>query len=113
MVRVGGVLSAGSPVWFFLGAPLLPGIPASFSTDGRAGVLTFYALQLIGVVCAAWHAPLFLPSNVLQVFLYIMVVMRLSVIMAWIGNGSGSTLAASVAGLVTRARLGTAPVEVR
>lgn len=62
------------------------------------------AALLIGVVWAAWHAPLFLTqiwdtprSNVSQVFLYVLVVIGLSIIMAWVRNGSGSILAAVVA----------------
>lgn len=62
------------------------------------------AALLIGIVWAAWHAPLFLTqtwdtprSTIAQVLLYVVVVMGLSVIMAWVRNGSGSTLAAVLA----------------
>ena len=71
------------------------------------------AALLIGVVWAAWHAPLFLTktwdtprSNVAQVFLYAVVVIGLSVIMAWIRNASGSTLAAVLAHASVNGTLG-------
>ncbi len=71
------------------------------------------AALLIGVVWAAWHAPLFLTqiwdtprSNLLQVLLYVLVVMGLSVVMAWIRNGSRSTLAAVVAHASVNGSLG-------
>lgn len=71
------------------------------------------AALLIGVVWAAWHAPLFLTSvwdtprsNGFQVFLYVMVVLGLSIILAWIRNGSGSTLAAVVAHASVNGSLG-------
>lgn len=62
------------------------------------------AALLIGIVWAAWHAPLFLTqtwdtprSTIAQVLLYVVVVIGLSVIMAWVRNRSDSTLAAVLA----------------
>lgn len=71
------------------------------------------AALLIGIVWAAWHAPLFLTqtwdtprSTFAQVLLYVVVVIGLSVIMAWVRNGSGSTLAAVLAHASVNGSLG-------
>jgi len=71
------------------------------------------AALLIGIVWAAWHGPLFLTqtwdtprSTIAQVLLYVVVVIGLSVIMAWVRNGSGSTLAAVLAHASVNGSLG-------
>lgn len=142
-VRLGlrwwGVGLLGIPAILLAGAVLLPGTMSSFSSQGLAGVLMIYPLQLlgiiflgggleevgwrgfaqprlqqqhpplvaavaVGIIWAGWHAPLFLTrtwdtprSNAAEILLYVVVVIGLSVVLAWIRNASGSTLAAVVA----------------
>lgn len=57
-----------------------------------------------GRLFGAWHAPLVLTqtwdtprSTIAQVLLYVVVVIGLEMIMAWVRNGSTSTLAADLA----------------
>lgn len=71
------------------------------------------AALLIGLLWAGWHAPLFFTQiwdtprgSIAQVLLYAAVVMGLSVIMAWVRNGSGSTLAAVLAHASVNGSLG-------
>ena len=71
------------------------------------------AAMLIGVLWAGWHAPLFLTQiwdtprgSIAQVLLYTVVVIGLSVIMAWVRNGSDSILAAILAHASVNCSLG-------
>ena len=71
------------------------------------------AALLIGIAWASWHAPLFLTqiwdtprSDVSQFPVYVLAVVGLSVVMAWIRNGSGSTLAAILAHASVNGTLG-------
>ncbi len=71
------------------------------------------AALLIGLLWAGWHAPLFVTQtwdtprgNLAQVLLYVIVVIGLSVIMAWVRNGSNSTPAAILAHASVNGSLG-------
>ena len=147
-LRWWGAALIGVPALLFLGVLLLPGTLDLFTTDGLAGVLMIYPVQLLGIVflgggleeigwrgfaqpklqekCsplaaalligtvwAVWHAPLFLTqtwdtprSTIAQILLYVVVVIGLSVIMAWVRNGSDSTLAAVLAHASVNGSLG-------
>lgn len=147
-LRWWGAALLGVPALLFIGVLLLPGTLDLFTTDGLAGVLMIYPVQLLGIVflgggleeigwrgfaqpklqekCsplsaalligtvwAAWHAPLFLTqtwdtprSTIAQILLYVVVVIGLSVIMAWVRNGSGSTPAAVLAHASVNGSLG-------
>lgn len=71
------------------------------------------AALVIGIAWASWHAPLFLTqiwdtprSDFSQFLVYVLAVVGLSVVMAWIRNGSGSTLAAILAHASVNCALG-------